>query len=57
MIGDGHAMGVAAQVAENLPGPAEGRLGIDHPVLTVEAAQQFAELLLIGQRGRGSRAV
>ena len=53
MVGDGHAMRVAAQIAENLSGAAEGRLGIHHPVLAVEAAQQLAELLLIGEGAQG----
>jgi hypothetical protein len=53
---DGHAVGLAAQVAEHLPGPAESRLGIDHPILPVEAALQLAELLLVGERGGRSRA-
>ena len=33
MVGDGHAMGVARQVVENLLGAAKGRLGVDHPLL------------------------
>jgi hypothetical protein len=34
MVGDGDAMSVAGQIAENLVGTAEGRLGIDDPVPT-----------------------
>ena len=33
MVGDGYAMGVAGQVVENMFGAAEGRLGVDDPVL------------------------
>ena len=33
MVGDRDAMGVAGQIVENVFGAAEGRLGIDHPVL------------------------
>ena len=47
MVGDGHARGVTAKVAEYLPRGAESRLGIDHPILPVEAAQQLAELTRI----------
>jgi len=36
MVGDGHAMGVAGQVVENMFGATEGRLGVDHPVLVAE---------------------
>ena len=32
-VGDGDAMGVASQVLEHLLRPAEGRLGIHHPLL------------------------
>ena len=34
-IGDGHAMGVAPEVTENLFRTTEGRLGIDDPVVSV----------------------
>ena len=34
MVGDGHAMGVAGEIAEHRMGTAEGGLGIDDPVLT-----------------------
>lgn len=33
MVGDGHAMGVAGQVVENMFGAAEGWLDVDPPVL------------------------
>ena len=33
MVGDGDAVGVAGQVVENVFGAAEGRLGVDHPIL------------------------
>jgi uncharacterized protein GlcG (DUF336 family) len=32
MIGDGDAVGISGQVAQNLFRPAERRLGIDHPI-------------------------
>lgn len=35
MVGDGDAMGVAAQITENLLGASEGRFCIHHPVLTM----------------------
>ena len=31
LVGDGHAVGVMAQVAEHMPGPTEGRFGVDNP--------------------------
>jgi ABC-type glutathione transport system ATPase component len=44
MVGDGHAVSVATQVTEYLPGSAESRLGIDHPIVPMEAAQQLTIL-------------
>ena len=35
-VGDGHAMRVAGQVLEDMLGSAEGRLGIDHPLQSLE---------------------
>jgi hypothetical protein len=56
MFGDGHAMGVASQIAQHLQGPTEGRLGINDPVVVVQAAEEFCELLRIGQGGRRTGA-
>ena len=36
MVGDGHAMGVAAQILQDILGATEGALEINHPVLSVE---------------------
>ena len=51
MIGNGYPMGVAAQIAQHVQGTTKGWLGIDHPVLAMQAANQLSELLLISQRG------
>ena len=56
MIGDGHAMGVAAEIAQHLHGTTEGGLGIDDPVVAVQAADEFCELLRIGESGGGAGA-
>jgi hypothetical protein len=34
MVGDGHAMGVAAQITEHVLWASEGRFRVDHPVLS-----------------------
>ena len=34
MVGDGHAMGVTAQIAEHILGTSEGSFRVDHPVLS-----------------------
>ena len=49
VIGNGHAMGVAAEIAQHLHGTAEGGLGIDDPVVAMQAAEEFCELLWIGE--------
>ena len=36
MVGDGHAMGVAAQILQHILGAAEGTFQVDDPVLSVE---------------------
>ena len=47
MVGDGDAMGIAGEIAENMMGTAEGWLGIDDPVLTEQGAQESTEGLLV----------
>jgi len=47
MVGDGDAMGVAGEIAEDMMGTAEGWLGIDDPVLTEQGAQESAEGFLV----------
>ena len=50
VVGDGHAMGVAGEIAEHMMGTAEGGLGVDDPVLTEQGAQEGAEGLFVFQR-------
>jgi hypothetical protein len=50
VIGDGHAVGVAAEITENLLGTAEGRLAVDHPVPSKERAEKGSEGLAFCQR-------
>ena len=47
MVRDGNAMGAASQIMQHMLGPAEGRLGIDDPVLAIERAQEDGEALLV----------
>jgi hypothetical protein len=48
MIGNGQAMGVATEVAQPVHGTAESGLGINHPVVAVEGAEQLRELPGVG---------
>lgn len=42
-IGDGHPVRIASQVLEDMLGIAEGRLGIDHPVQSLELSEESIE--------------
>ena len=57
MIGNGHAVGVATEIAQNLQGTTESGLGIDDPVVAMQAADEFRELLGVGKSGRGPGTV
>jgi hypothetical protein len=50
VVGDGDAMSVAGEIAENVMGAAERRLGVDDPVLTEQGAQEGREGFLVLQR-------
>ena len=39
MVGDGHAMGVAAQILQHIFGATEGTFQVDHPVLSIQRSQ------------------
>jgi hypothetical protein len=55
VVGDGHAVSVAAEVAEDMFGSAERRLGVDVPVLVAKLLDQLIEHRGIAQRsGRAS---
>ena len=43
MVGDGHAMGVAGQIVENMFGAAERWLGVYDPVLPEQLAEKTGE--------------
>ncbi len=43
MVGDGDAVRIASKVVQHMLGTAEGRLGIDHPVLREELSEKLAK--------------
>jgi len=49
-------MGVAAEITQPLHGSTEGGLGIDDPIVAVQSAEEFGELLRIGESGGGAGA-
>ena len=55
MVGDGNAVSVASQVVEDMFCPAEGRLGVDDPLLTEELMEETTEA--IGLSEADERAV
>jgi hypothetical protein len=50
VIGDRHAVGVAAEITENVLGTPEGRLAIDHPVRPEQWAEERSESLRFRQQ-------
>ena len=49
-IGDGDAMGVAAEIGEHLRRPAEGLFGIDDPVHPPDCREMGCEAIRVGER-------
>ena len=50
MVGDGHAMGVAAQIVEHMFVAAERSFGVHHPVLSEQRSQPRGEGLWLSER-------
>ena len=50
-VGDGDAMGVAAEIGENLRGSAERLLGVDDPVEATHGGQMRGESGWVSQIG------
>ena len=47
MVGDGNAVGVAAEIAEHMMRATKRGFGIDHPVLAVQGTQESVESFLV----------
>jgi len=47
VVGDGYAMGVAAEIAQHMLGTAEGRLGIDDPALLLQSFHGCGEQVTV----------
>jgi len=53
VVGNGHAVGVAPEIAQDLLRPAEGRLGVDVPLLLAQAVDHLFEVGRVTEsRGR-----
>lgn len=50
MVGDGDAMGIAGEIAEDMMGTAEGWFGVDNPLVTEQGAQEGVESFMVLQR-------
>jgi hypothetical protein len=53
MIGDRHAMRIAAQIVQDLLWSAKGRLGIHHPLRSPQGSEVSGKAIGIGQGGKG----
>lgn len=49
MVGDGHSMGIAAEVFENMFRAAKGPFAVDDPIVAIELPDQGAESLRVGK--------
>jgi len=49
MVGDGHAMGVAAEIVQHIFGATEGTFQVDHPVFSKQWPQPSREDLGFGE--------
>jgi hypothetical protein len=50
VIGDRHAVSVAAEITENVLGATEGRFAVNHPVLPEQWAEESSESLRFRQK-------
>ena len=50
MVGDGDAVSIAAEILQDVHGPAEGWFGVDDPVFAEERTQPGSEELGMGER-------
>src|SRR5271157_5719744 len=57
MVGDGHAMGVAAQILEHVFGATEGWFAVDHPMLAKQWSEPGGEGLGLSDRCQIAREV
>jgi hypothetical protein len=56
MIRDGDAVGVAGQIVQHMFGAAEGRFGVDDPVVPKESSQERPKCARIQQWGQATWA-
>src|SRR5208337_4795370 len=49
VVGNRHPMGIAGQILQDMFGPAERGLGVDHPILLKQSTQKRRESLWVGQ--------
>ncbi len=48
-VGNGHAMGIAAQIHQDLTRPAEWWLGVNHPLFFAQRGQIGVEVVRVNQ--------
>jgi hypothetical protein len=57
MVGDGHAMGVSAEILEHIVGAAEGWFGVDDPVFSEQRSEPGSEDLGLREQSQIAREV
>lgn len=57
MVGDGHAVGITAEIAQHMSRAAEGRLGVNEPFFLAKLGDQLLEPCRITEIGSGAAAV
>ena len=50
MVGDGHAMGVAAEILQHIFGAAKGTFQVHHPILSIKGPEPSREDLGFGEQ-------
>ena len=57
VVGDGDAVGIAAEILQDVLGPAEGWFGVDDPIFAEERTQPGSEQLGMRERRKFSGQV
>jgi len=57
MVGDGDAVGIAAEILQDVLGSAEGWFAVDDPIFAEERTEPGSEELGMGERGEFSSQV
>jgi len=57
VVGNGNAVGVSAEIVQDLLGASEGRFAVDHPVVSEQGAQESSKGLRLRQAAQTAMEV